>query len=117
MSSGAFDNSFYTSDSGAVYNIRVQPETLSFSAQGTPATAATAEPSAIANGSRRRIGVNARSVRLEWTATPPAGYKADSVVKVPILTLAAYTPIKKGDTVTYLGASARVLGKTPEYIN
>lgn len=117
MSAGAFQNSFYTSDSGDVYNIRLQPETLAFSAQGTPATAATAEPSAIANGARRRIGVNARSVRLEWTGTPPTGYDANSVVRVPIVTLAAYTAISKGDTVTYLGAPARVLGKTPEYIN
>lgn len=117
MSAGVFTNSFYTSDSGEVYNIRVQPETLSFSAQGTPAAAATAEPSAIANGSRRRIGVNARNVRLEWTAAAPVGYDPNGVVRVPILTAAAYTAINKGDAVTYLGNSARVLGKTPEYIN
>lgn len=117
MSSGPFEKSFYTSDSGTVYPIRVQGETLSFSAQGTPATAATGEPSAIANGSRRRIGVNARSVRLEWTGTPPTGYEINSVVRVPILTQAAFNAIKKGDQVTYLGAQAKVLGKTPEYIN
>ena len=118
MSAGAFELKKYSSDAAVVYNIRVQPETTLFSAQApTIAGAVTAEPSAIAKGSRRGIGVNARNVRIRFTAAPPAGYATGQTLTVPIFSLAAYAAIKKGDAVTYLGVAAIVVGKTPEYIN
>lgn len=118
MSSGAFNLAKYESDSGVIYNIRIQPETQAFSAQaGVIAGAVTGEPSAIAKGSRRGFGVNARNVRIRFTATPPAGYEPGQTLTVPILTQTAWAAILKGAAVTYLGTAAIVTGKTPEYIN
>lgn len=117
MSAGAFQNSFYESDSGEIYNVRIQPETLAGSSNPAPAGPATAEPSAIVNGSRRRIGVNCRNIRLKWTGTPPAGYDTNGVIKIPILQQATWAGFTKGDEISYLGTNAEVIGKTPEYIN
>lgn len=118
MSAGPFNLAKYESDSGVIYNAKIQPETQAFSAQaGVVAGAVTGEPSAIMKGSRRGIGVNARNVRIRFTAAPPAGYDVGGIMTVPILTLAAYTAILKGAAVNYLGTAAIVVGKTPEYIN
>lgn len=118
MSSGAFVSAFYESDSGEIYNVRVQPETLSNGFQGTPPTGpATGEPSAIINGSRRRIGVNCRCIRLEWTGTPPSGYLPGATVRIPILDPNTWAAISKGDEAQYLTVNAKVIGKTPEFIN
>lgn len=117
MSAGAFSRAKYESDGGEVYAIRVQPETIIAATNPEPAGAITAEPSAIANGSRRRIGVNARRVRVVFTAGAPAGYKPDSPIALPILTPTAFQALSKGETFTYLGGTVEVIGKTPEYIN
>lgn len=118
MSSGPFNLAKYQSDAGRTYNIRIQPETQAFSAQaGVIAAAVSEEPSAIAKGSRRGFGVNARSVRVRFTAAPPTGYDIGGTLTVPILTQAAWALITKGAAVTYLGTAAIVTGKTPEYIN
>lgn len=118
MSSGAFTLGKYESDAGVIYNIKIQPETQAFSAQaGVIAGAVVGEPSAIAKGSRRGIGVNARRVRIRFTAAPPTGYEPGQTLTIPIFTLDAYTAINKGDAITYLGTAGVVVGKTPEYIN
>ena len=118
MSAGAFNLAKYQSDSGVIYNIKIQPETQAFSAQaGVIAGAVVGEPSAIAKGSRRGIGVNARKVRIRFTAAPPIGYEPGQTLSVPIFTLAAYTAITKGQSITYLGVAGVVVGRTPEYVN
>lgn len=118
MSAGQFTLAKYQSDAGRTYNIRVQPETQAFSGQaGVIAAAVSEEPSAIAKGSRRGFGVNARSVRVRFTAAPPAGYAPDQILTIPIFTLAAYAALTKGEEITYLGVAGIVVGKTPEYIN
>lgn len=121
MSAGEFQTSIYETNAGNFASIRVQPETLSLTIDATT-NAAGAGPvnqqaSAIANGSRRGIGVNARRVRLEWTGAPPAGYDAGGTLTVPILTPSLFNAITKGDEGTYLSAGVRVVGVTPEYVN
>ena len=117
MSAGSFSRSKYESDSGEIYAIRVQPETIVAGTNPEPAGTITAEVSAIANGSRRRLGMNARRVRVVFTASAPAGYKADSPIALPVLTPTAYQSLSKGDSFAYLGGTVEVIGKTPEYAN
>jgi hypothetical protein len=121
MSAGDFVISTYETAAGNFAKIRVQPETLTLTIDST-ANSAGAGPvnqqaSAIANGSRRGIGVNARRVRLEWTGSPPTGYDPNGILTVPVLTPALFNAIDKGDEGTYLGAGVRVVGVTPEYVN
>lgn len=121
MSAGNFVRSRYQSNSGEVYPIRVQPETLALTIDATanaaPAGAITAEVSARANGSRRTLGMNARTVSITFTATPPEGYATNSTLTVPVLTSALWDDISRGDTGTYLGVAVEVIGKSPEYAN
>lgn len=118
MSAGPFTDTFYSTDKGGTGNIRLQPETLTFSLQGTPEVGpADQEASVRVQGSRRSFGIIARKVRVRFTSTVPTGYEPDSTLSIPILTQVAYAAITKGDTGTYLGQAIRVLGKTPEYVN
>jgi hypothetical protein len=121
MSAGAFVNTKYESNAGTIYFARVQQETLDLDIDGTtndaPAGDIDGEPSASMSGSRRKYGVNARSVSLSWTADPPDGYEDGSTVRVPILTPAVFNGISRGDTGTYLDAAVEVVGKSNESIN
>lgn len=121
MSAGAFQIVGYSADNATVYPIRIQPETATLSIGGvanaptaTEITAGT--PSANAGGSRRKNGVNARQVRFKFTGTPPAGYKADSTISLPVLTTTAYNSYSRGQTGTYLGGTIICVGKTAESI-
>jgi len=117
MSAGAFENSFYESDGGTVYAIRVQPETIIAGTNPAATGPATGEGSASATGGRRRLGVNARRVRINWKTTAPTGYDVNGTLTIPILTPDAYTDLQKLDEFQYLGNTVVVLGKTPEYVN
>lgn len=120
MSAGDFVNSKYQSDEGGIYGIRVQPETLALTIEGTtnfaPTGAIDQEGLARVSGSRRRIGIKARSVRFRFTAAPPeGGYAAGDILTLPILTQAAYNAIpRSGGTGTYLGTAIEVVGKSPQ---
>jgi len=121
MSAGAFQIANYASDTGVSYPIRVQPETLALSIggvanAGSATDPAAGVPSANAGGSRRKNGVNARQVRIRFTGTPPTGYKADSIISLPVLTSTAYNSYTRGQTGTYLGGSVICVGKTAEAI-
>jgi hypothetical protein len=122
MSSGAFDNSKYESNSGVIYFAKVQPETLAATIGGTanaePAGSVTGEPSAKMSGGRREIGVIARRVSVAWDdGGAPAGYEDGSSVSIPIMTPTLFDSISRGDAVSYNGGSGTVSGKTPEVIN
>lgn len=120
MSAGSFVQSFYLSNSGEVYNVRVQPETLQLNVGGAnsaTATSATAEPSAIVGGSRRGIGVHCRGFRLRFTAGSPAGYKVGSTFFLPVLNPTVFDAVNKFDTGSYLGGTVQVVGKVAEQIN
>lgn len=116
---GAFSKTKYETDGGSIVNIKVQPETLAANITDTndaPSGSVTAGfPSAAVQLGRREIGIKARAVSLEFTATLPTGYKG-GLVRIPILTKALYDAISVGSTGTYLGAAVRVVGKSPESI-
>lgn len=125
MSTGAFVESVYESGKPApnLHPIRVQPETLTLTIDGTANSAggaeATSELRAFSSSRNRRGAVNARKVGLEITAGGDAGYEVGSTIYVPVMTaatLSAYL-FPAGKTGTYNGASVRVIGSSPERIN
>lgn len=123
MSSGAFTRVNYqaTYNAGAIHPIRVQPETLTLSVTiggatvtNTASTSALTTPTSVrVGGGRRRRGVNARLIRIQFTGTPPDGYKAGSTITLPALN-AALLAAPNGATGTYQGAPIVVIGTSPE---
>ena len=121
MSAGAFVLSFYEDENANIHSIRVQPETLLLSIAGTENTPPTgpADPgfaSAQVSKGRNSIGYNARLVSIKFPTNPPDGYKADQIIRLPWLRETTFGAIQAGQTVTYLGATGVVAGKTPEKI-
>lgn len=123
MSAGVFETHLYSSnETGTLHPIRIQPETLSLSLGGTANAAATGTailPSAQVSKGKRSIGINARTVTVKFSAAnAPEGYKADSPITVPWLqNNAAFTgAVPKVTVVTYLGATAILVGKSPEFV-
>lgn len=121
MSAGPFLDAFYESQSGRIYPCRAQPESAALVLGGVtnaiPAGPATEEVSARMNGSRRGLGMNARHVRVRFGATPPTGYLANAIVRVPVFQPSVFAQYAKNQTGTYLGASVTCVGTTPEYKN
>jgi hypothetical protein len=126
MSSGAFERSRYecTADS-RIYRIRVQEETLEATFGGT-ANSAPAAPAAgaaankgtgsVRVGGSNQLGIRARSVTIAWDTDPPDGYKEQGVVKIPVLTLAAWNAWTLDATGTYLETAATILGRQDEQV-
>lgn len=121
MSAGAFEISKYQTNEGNVHPIRIQPETLAAAIGATtnaaPAAEADGEGSASVSKGRRANGINARLVRLRFTAAPPAGYQANGTITIPALLPAFYDAAKKGAEATYLGTACVVSGRSPETVN
>ena len=122
MSSGIFEDVAYEADSGVFYNARVQPETLAMTIDGTANAAAAGpvpagNPSAYMRGSRRQLGITARTVTLKLPpgGTPPTDYTGDNVT-VPVMTPALFAAISRSSTVVYLGATWRVAGTARETV-
>ena len=116
MSSGAFQDGKYVDDLGVVHPIRVQPETITAWNANGAGTITAGTPSAQVSQSKRALGVNARTARFKWAATPPAGYLANSIIAVPILTKTAFDALVKGVDYPYLGTGLNLVGKTNESI-
>jgi len=126
MSAGPFETVAYSTDTGAIYPIKIQPETMTLSIDGT-ANAAPAGPiqgnlpSAQVSKGRRAHGINARLVRFRFTGAVPPGYKPDGVISLPVLSQATYAGWGKGQTGTYsiqgTDYAIAFVGKTPEKIN
>lgn len=119
MSSGAFVIAGYETDNADIVPIQVQPETLA-ATLGTAnasagATFAAGFPSAQVSKGKRAIGINARTVSIRLTA-PLAGYKTDSILRIPVMTQTRWNGLSRGTAVTYLGTAAEVVGKSPESI-
>lgn len=123
MSQGKFARARYQSDVPTrIYQIRVQPETLLLTINGTanpsPEGAANQSVSAKVSGGRRTSGISARKVRIQFAGeTAPAGYAAGQIISLPVLTPTLFNAIEKGGLGTYLGQAIVVVGKTPEYVN
>lgn len=120
MSAGAFESGKYEANNGNIYAVRVQPETKAL----TLAETANAYPSGAVDqkgrfplnlGGKRRKPFSARSVSIRFTATPPTGYKANSIIRLPIFTQTLYDLITANSTTgTYLGVAVEVVGKSAE---
>lgn len=120
MSAGAFLDAFYELNSGSIAGIRIQPETAALVLNGVtntiPAGPANLPVLAKATGGRRSYGINCRLVRVKFTGTPPTGYKEDSVITLPWLQADTYEALVRGQTGTYLTASVKLVGKSPEEV-
>jgi hypothetical protein len=120
MSAGAYTPSKYEADSGNIYSIRVQPETISATIGGTanaaPAGAIDQEVSAKVSKGNRGYGVKPRTVTFRWTGAVPDGYSTTGLVTLPILTPTVYGGIVKGEAVNYLGSTGSVVSKSPERV-
>lgn len=123
MSAGAFTRANYQAsyNPAAIHPIRVQPETLALSVTvggstvtNTGSASALTTPTSVrVGGGRRRRGVNARLIRIQFSGTPPTGYKAGSTITLPAIN-PALLAAPNGATGTYLGAAIVVIGTTPE---
>lgn len=127
MSSGAFVNTFYASQSDLpnIYPIRVQPETIA--ATVTPSTGAdvpntpdagpaNVSTSAQVGGSTRRAGLHAPVIYASLTGSPPTNYASNSRIVIPALNNAFYVAAKKNTTLNYLGTTWRITGRRAEKI-
>ncbi len=119
MSSGTFTRTRYELDNGDITNIRVQPETLALVIDGNTnagvTDAVTRPGSAKVSGGRRSVGVNARLVRIRFTA-PKDGYAEGEVITLPWLQKATFDNLDLFSTGTYLGVSVELVGKTAESV-
>lgn len=120
MSSGRFEQSFYELNNGSVAKIAVQEETLLLSLGGSTNTAATGPAdlpsSAVVSRGRRSKGINARLVRIQFTASPPVGYAENEVISLPWLRPSTFDALNPGATGTYLSTACRLVGKTGEAV-
>lgn len=119
MSSGKFTSSKYESDSGNIYSIRVQPETLLASinsvVNAAPAAVVDQEVSAKVSKGNRGIGMKPRTVSIRWDAAP-TDYDPNTIIRVPILKKSVYDGITKDQTVSYADGTGKVVSKSPERV-
>lgn len=121
MSQGNFVISIYVTDNGDKVPIKTQPETLAATIGGAANASGAAPvtkgfPSADVSRSKKSIGIHARTVSLRFTATAPAGYAANSILRIPVLTRTLWDDAGKGTVVSYLGVAGVVAGRSPEII-
>jgi hypothetical protein len=124
MSTGSFVDSIYQSNkpSSNLHPIKVQPETLTLTLDGTantaPAGPTTSELRAFSSSRKRRGAVNARKVGLEVTSAGPNEYKVGSQIYVPWLDPDTFYTVTLGDNITgtYNGAGVKVIGSSEEKI-
>lgn len=116
MSAGKFIDSVYSTDSGTMVPIRIQPETVT---AWNPVAAGPVQaglPSAAIGKGRRELGINARLARFKWKGAVPDGYDPNGIITVPILTLTALNNLVKNTDYQYLGNTVNLVGKTKEAI-
>lgn len=122
MSAGAFAEGKYQDDDGNIYSCRVQPETVELTINSTvnalPAGPVDQPISARMTGSRRKYGCRARSVRIQFSGTPPEGYEDGSIIELPVFTQTAWLAMKavRRATGTYLEAPVIAIGYTAESV-
>lgn len=119
MSSGAFTNAKYSTDTGDVHPCRIQEETFGFTSGGIanaqPVTAINRKGSARMSSSQKRKGVNARTIRFKFT-TAPDEYEQGSILTLPVFIKANWDGYNIGDACTYLATAGTIVGKSPEGI-
>ena len=120
MSAGAFEKGKYESNSGDIYAIRAQPESKALTIDGTANDYPTADVDqkvrARVSGTHRGYGVHARFAYVRFTGTLPTGYKAGTILKVPVFKKAMFDGFLPDQTGTYLGQAVELVGWTTEKI-
>lgn len=120
MSQGRFSEEIYEANAGTFHTIRVQPETLALTIDGTantPGAGPVDSPMrASVSKSNSSYGLKARKITFSWTGTPPANYDDRGRNGIPILTPALYDAVLPGSTGTYLGAAINNIRLLPERI-
>lgn len=98
---GRFLKAKYESDSGVVYNIRIQPETV-FDENLEPTGAVTGKGTFRVTGSKRAYGMKARYVTLARSVGTDADYSGGTIyARIPVLKKASVDTLVTGSTVTY----------------
>lgn len=118
MSSGPFDIGIYEADSGEKHNVKFQPESTVFSIGGSPNTLpagpATSPFWAEIGKGKKEYGLRPRKIRIRWTGPPPDDYADCSSLEIVVFDAGVYTAATIGSAATYLGATAKIVGKIPE---
>lgn len=115
MSAGRFQRFFYETNAGDIASIKLQPETVTGANPSATGPANLPVTAKVTKGVRE-YGIGARSVSLNSTEAPPAGYKPEQILRVPILTESVWDALVVGNSFTYLGVSMPIVGKNPERI-
>lgn len=119
MSSGKFLSSKYAADSGNIYALRVQPETLTatFNAvvNAAPVGAVDQEVSAKVSKGNRGFGIKPRTVTIRWEAAP-TDYDPNTLQRIPVPTKSVWDGIRKDQAVTYADGTGKVVSKSPERV-
>jgi hypothetical protein len=105
----------YTTDAGTVVKIRMSLPVIAITGNDTTTalTDGNVEASVSYHGQKRRAGLGARGYVLGLPAVAPAtGYTKKTFV--PITTKAVFDAAKKGDNVTYLGGTYKIIDKIAE---
>jgi hypothetical protein len=121
MSAGAFTKVVYETNAGLFTSIKVQPETLQLTLNAIVNIEATGTktvgiPSAKVSGSKRSIGINARTVSVAFSGAAPTGYKTGSIIRLPVPSPIAWAAYDELQTGTYLGSPVRFAGKSEESV-
>lgn len=118
---GAFVRTRYECDDGTIALMRLQPETLAATVDGTANASATgtvtAKARVRARKGAREYGTAARLITIAWTAAPPDGYKPGATLTIPIMQPAVFNGISLLDAGTYQGAAMEVIGKDAEDVD
>lgn len=120
MSAGTFVLARYAAayNTANIHPIRVQPETLAAAigavTNAVPPGAVNNPISASASGSRKKLGLYARSIRMRLAGTVPTGYSTASIAVIPALTAAFFAAAVRGATCDYLGTTWTVISRTEE---
>lgn len=120
MSSGNFIFAFYKSSTTLkTHPIRIQPETAQLNIAGTANTIPAGpadDPRRALVSSRRRVGLNAAKVNVVVTVAGTSGFAVGTQHSIPWLDYETLLSVIEPpfQTGTYLGASVRVTGYSPE---
>lgn len=124
MSAGAFVVSRYQAayNAAQIHPIKVQPETLALVINAVtndpPVAAATSPISASVSSGKRQLGLTAAKVSIRFSAAPPAGYLANSTIRLPLLNTAIRAAAVRSATGTYLGVAIIVVSNfSPEVVS
>lgn len=120
MSAGSFTYAKYESNSGGIYRVRVQPETIELTinavTNAVPAANIDREGTLRISNGKRAFGVTPRAVGLRFTnVTPPTEYTF-GILRVCWFQRDTFDDIVNELEGTYLGAPVKVIAKYDEAV-